>query len=120
MGAVFELLLAGGLVVVVFLVTLVPWHALFVAGLAATGLGLVFGVVTGAWYHVLLARALAAVDALCARWWLRPVALHARLDAAALRPVMPWFYAGAAGFVVTVAGIVLIALAMAVGVWRAP
>jgi hypothetical protein len=33
--------------------------------------------------------------------------------------VLPWFYAGAAGFVVTLAGIAMIALGMAVALWRA-
>jgi hypothetical protein len=83
-----------------------------------TAAGLVFGVATGFWYHVALARALAPSNALTPGWWLRPVPLHPRLDAASRRRVMPWFYAGAVGFVVTVVGLVVIALGVAVGFWR--
>ena len=116
----FETLIAIGLVLTIVLVVVVPWPALFVVGLLTTAVGLVFGVATGFWYHVALGRALVAANALTARWWLRPVPLHERLDRAALRSVMPWFYAGAVGFVVTLAGIAVIVLSMVVGFWRSP
>ena len=116
----FEALLAIGLVLAVVVVVVVPWPALFTVGVLTTAIGLVFGVATGFWYHVALGRALVAVDALTPRWWLRPVPLHDRLDPAALRPIMPWFYAGAVGFVVTLVGIAVIVLSMALGFWRTP
>ena len=96
-----------------------PWTSLLIVGALTTAAGLAFGVATGFWYHVALARALSAVKSLTPRWWLRPVPLHARLDAASLQRVLPWFYAGAAGFVVTVVGMALIALGIAASVWRA-
>ncbi len=108
-------LVAGGVVVAV-----IPWSSLVAVGAVTTAAGLAFGVTTGLGYHIALARALAAVSALTPRWWLDPVPLHERLDAAARRGVMPWFYAGAAGFVVTVAGIALIVLGMAAGLWSTP
>jgi hypothetical protein len=51
---------------------------------------------------------------------LRPVPLHERLDDTGRQRVLPWFYAGAVGFVVTVAGLVLIALSLVTSLWRAP
>ena len=83
-------------------------------------MGLAFGVGTGLWYHIALARALSPMKALTPRWWLRPVPLHQRLDAAGRLRVMPWFYAGAAGFVVTAVGMALITLALVASIWRSP
>lgn len=114
----FEILVALAVVLAVAVVGVAPWSSLFIAGTVTTGVGLVFGVATGLWYHVALGRAVRATGPLPPRWWVRPVPLHERLDAAARRRVMPWFYAGAAGFFVTVAGMVLIALGMAVGALR--
>jgi hypothetical protein len=115
---VLELVIVLCLVLAALVSVIVPWSSLFLAGVVTTAAGLVFGVATGFWYHVALRRALSAASELTPRWWLRPVPLHARLDPTALHPVLPWFYAGALGFVVTVAGIVLIALSMAIGAWR--
>lgn len=106
------------LVVALVAVTIVAWTSLFVAGALATGVGLLFGVSTGLWYHVLLAKALSAAQARTPRWWLRPESLHDRLDVAARRRVMPWFYAGAAGFAVTVVGLVLPTLGIIAGYVR--
>lgn len=109
-----------GLVAAIFVVAVVPWWWLLAAGAVTTAVGLAFGVSTGFWYHVALARALAPAGALTPRWWLRPVPLNARLDDTGRQRVMPWFYAGAVGFVITVAGIGLIALGLAASVWRSP
>jgi hypothetical protein len=117
---VVELLIVVAVVLGMLLAAVTPWTSLLVVGAATTAVGLAFSVATGLWYHVALARALSAVKALTPRWWLRPVPLHARLDADALQRVLPWFYAGAAGFVVTVLGMTLIALGIASSVWRAP
>ena len=111
--SVLELLIVVGLVVAAFMVAAVPWASLLMAGMLTTAAGLVFGLATGLWYHIALARALVARRALLPRWWLRPVSLHGRLDTAGQRRVMPWFYAGAAGFVVTVVGLALAALGVA-------
>ena len=105
-----ESLIVLALVVGVVLVAVVPWAWMLLAGAATTAVGLAFGVATGLWYHVALARTLSPVNALTPRWWLQPVPLHAKLDADGRRRVLPWFYAGAAGFFVTVVGMALIAL----------
>jgi len=117
---VVELLIVVALVLGVVVVAVTPWTSLLAVGALTTAAGLAFGIATGFWYHVALARALSAVKALTPRWWLRPVPLHARLDTAALQRVLPWFYAGAAGFFVTVVGMALIALGLAASVWHAP
>jgi hypothetical protein len=114
-----ELLMVLALVACLVAATIVGWTSLFMAGALATGVGLLFGVSTGLWYHIVLARALIAAQAHTARWWLRPESLHDRLDEASRRRVMPWFYAGAAGFVVTVVGLVLLTLGIIAGYFRA-
>jgi hypothetical protein len=115
---VVESLIVVALVLGVVLVAVTPWVSLLIAGAAVTAVGLAFGVATGFWYHVALARALSPMNALTPRWWLKPVPLHERLDAAGRQRVLPWFYLGAAGFVVTIAGMALIALGIAASVWR--
>lgn len=110
----FELLIVVGLVLTLVLVVVLPWSSLLLAGVWATGVGLVFGVATGFWYHVALGRAVGRTQPLPRRWWLRPVPLNDRLDAADRRRVLPWFYAGGIGFVVTMAGLALIALSVVI------
>lgn len=115
---VVELLIVLTLVVGLVAATIVAWTSLLTAGALAIGAGLLFGVPMGFWYHVVLAKALFAAKAHTPRWWLRPVALHERLDEAGRRRVMPWFYAGAVGFVVTVVGLALFALGIAIGYFQ--
>lgn len=110
-----ELLIVLGLVVGFAATAIVAWTSLLLAGALVTGAGLAFGLPAALWYHIVLARALLAAKALGPRWWLQPVAQHARLDEAGRRRVMPWFHAGGAGFVVTVIGLALFALGVAGG-----
>ena len=113
-----ESLIVFTLVLGIVLAAVTPWVSLLFVGAVVTAVGLAFGVATGFWYHVALARALSPMNALTPRWWLRPVPLHERLDASGRERVLPWFYAGAVGFVVTIAGMALIALGIAASVWR--
>lgn len=113
-----ELLIVLSVIAGGFVAALVPETVILLAGALTTAVGLTFSVGTGLTYHILLARALSTVNALGPRWWWRPVELHDRLDATGRRAVLPWFYAGAAGFVVTVAGLALLTLGVAVGFWR--
>jgi len=84
---------------------------LVVAGFWVAVAGLAFGVPTGAIYHVALRNALLGAERLPARWWLQPTALHGEIPAAARGRVLAWCYAGALGFLVTVAGCALVAIA---------
>lgn len=104
------------------LVVTVPWPSLLLAGVWTTVAGLALGLSTGLWYHVALLRRLSAARAVAPRWWLRPAAYHAVLDKAGRRRVLPWFYAGGAGFFLTIAGLALVALAtvLALGDLTAP
>lgn len=88
--------------------------ALLVAGFWIALAGLAFGVPTGFYYHVALHRSLAAIGALPARWWWSPTSLHDAIPDADRFWVLAWCYAGAAGFLVTVLGCALVALAA----WR--
>ncbi len=73
--------------------------------------GLAFGVPTGAVYHVALRRALLGAQRLPARWWLHPTSLHDEIPNPVRAGVLAWCYAGALGFLVTVAGCGLVAIA---------
>gem|GEM_PF-1634982 len=114
-----ESLLLLGLLASMAAIAWVPWLSLLVAGAALATLGLLVGVPAGLLYHLRLRAALLALEALPPRWWLEPVRLHARLDAASLARVRPSFYVGAGGFALCALGCLLGALALpgALG-WR--
>jgi hypothetical protein len=89
------------------------------AGAACAGAGLVVGVPTGFWYHVRLRACLSGREELPARWWVRPVALHSRLQDDERSGVLRWFYVGGLGFLMTVLGCALVVVGVAVGAVRA-
>lgn len=103
------MLLVGALAAV-SLVRLVPGDTVLVCGAALVALGMLLGVPAGVLYHVALHRALRPRGALPARWWVAPLELHPRLEALDRRRVMPWFWLGAAGFLVTCLGCALVAI----------
>ncbi len=109
-----ELLIAvailGALGVLAALFAVAP-ATLAVVGFWTAVAGLAFGVPTGAVYHVALRNALLGAQRLPARWWLKPTALHDEIPRLARTRVLAWCYAGAIGFVVTVAGCALVAIA---------
>lgn len=83
---------------------LLPWQVIVVAGAALAAAGLLFGVPTGFYYHLRLHAQLAPRGVLPARWWWSPVKFHRHLRADERGRVMPWFYAGAIGFLLIVLG----------------
>jgi hypothetical protein len=85
---------------------------LLYAGAGVLAVGLTVGVAAGGVYHVALFRALSPHGTLRPGWWWRPTSLHERLSPALRRRVMPWFYAGAAGFFVALAGCALVLVAI--------
>jgi hypothetical protein len=112
-----ELWIALGLVAVLCGVAAtwsVPPATLLVAGFWTTLAGLAFGVPTGVLYHVALRRSLLSCARLPERWWLNPTALHGEIPEADRLRVLGWCGAGAAGFLVTLAGCAIVALAA----WR--
>ena len=74
--------------------------------------GLIVGVAAGVVYQVALFRALSPLGILRPGWWWRPTGLHEHLAPTLRRRVMPWFYAGAAGFFVALAGCAVVLVAI--------
>lgn len=108
--ALFVIVMVAGLAVVGFMAAdFLMWWGLIVA---IVGLG--FGTLAGAVYHAYLRAALkASPHGLPARWWINPVKHHGQLDESAKERFRPWFWLGAAGFVVAVGGCLLAACGVA-------
>lgn len=66
--------------------------------------GLLIGIPTGLWYHVVLYRLLAIKMALPAKWWWAPVELHPHLEPEEMTRIKPWFLVGGIGFLLSLAG----------------
>ena len=94
------LVLAGLALVALF----VPVEALAVGALALMAVGLVLGLPTGLYYHVLLRRELTAHGPAPAGWYWRPQKHHSELAPPARRRLMPWFWLGALGFLLICTG----------------
>ncbi len=84
-------------------------------GLGTLLLGLVVGVPTGFWYHVVLYRIVSTKTRLPRTWWVFPSGLHRHLTSAEQRRVGLWYRIGGAGFVLSVAGglVAIVGLLMA-------
>lgn len=89
---------------VVLLATVFTAPVMIMLALGALLLGLVVGVPTGFWYHVVLYRIVAAKIAVPRRWWLSPSDLHVHLTDAEQRRIRLWYRLGGIGFVLSVAG----------------
>lgn len=101
------LLLAGGATAL----QTVRWEtfAWLGTGLVLAGLG--FSLPCALRYHWLLWKHLSARGVLAPRWIWNPTAQHRLLLPAERGRVLPWFYAGAAGWGVTVLGCAIIGVA---------
>ena len=95
-----EFLVVGGCVATLVLWSLPPMLGIWIGGGLAVG-SLVVGALAGFVYHVQLHRALAPLRA---GWWWNPTREHPRLDDPQRGRVMPWFFAGASGFVGAMVG----------------
>jgi hypothetical protein len=73
-------------------------------GLGTLCLGIVMGVPTGVWYHVILYRLVSAKIPLPRSWWLSPSRLHGQLTDVERRRITPWYRTGGVGFVLSVVG----------------
>jgi hypothetical protein len=113
-----ETLVVFGLLAAVMLgcllIVAVNWVTLILSGAALIALGSVVGVPTGFWYHVRLHAHLAPRGELPPGWWWNPVKYHDKLLDEERQDVLRWFYVGGGGFMVIVAGCVLLALGVLV------
>ncbi len=87
-----------------WLVTIVTPHVFHNIGLIMLVAGLVEGVPTGFWYHVVLRRILLEHGPLPARWWIHPTRHHDRLTPEEHRRIRVWFVLGGIGYAAAVAG----------------
>lgn len=103
-----EIALVLGTIVAVgilgFLTTIITPRLMTAIGLWMLTAGLLVGVPTGFWYHVLLYRVLSPRIALPSKWWWSPVDLHLHLTGPELSRLKPWFTIGGVGFVLSVVG----------------
>jgi hypothetical protein len=109
---VFEVLVACGLLSYLLLLALpgIAWQ--FIAGTALGLVGLLGGGGAGVVYHLMLRKALTRLGILTQRWLWSPVACHRLLDEQGRHEVLPWFRVGAAGFLLCLAGIGMVAVAV--------
>ena len=99
---VLTAVVAVGLVVLLATVLTAPVMIMLAVG--ALLLGLVVGVPTGFWYHVVLYRIVSAKIAVPRKWWLSPSNLHVHLTDAEQRRIRLWYRLGGIGFVLSVVG----------------
>lgn len=104
---------------VAVLAAFVSAELVVVGGVACAAAGMLLGLPTGFWYHVRLQACLRRRGELPERWWLRPVALHARLRSEEREQVLPWFYLGGAGFVAVMLGCALVLVGVLLEAFRA-
>jgi hypothetical protein len=109
----FELAFVAAVLGYLMLLALPGPEAQMALGWALTLLGLVGGGGAGVVYHLRLHAALLRVGAGTRGWLWAPVSRHRHLDERGRARVLPWFRAGAAGFVVCVGGIGMVVAAVA-------
>jgi len=110
---VFEAAIAAVLLLYLFLLAVLDITWQFAVGWGMVLVGLVGGGAAGIVYHLALRKALARMGASTRGWLWSPVARHRLLDEQGRSDVLPWFRTGAAGFFVCLAGIAMVAVALA-------
>jgi hypothetical protein len=108
----FEAAVACALLLYLLLLALPGIELQFLAGGILTFAGLVGGGGAGIVYHLLLRDALRRLGAGTTGWVWSPVSRHHLLDDLARRQVLPWFRVGAAGFLLCLAGIGMVTVAI--------
>ena len=120
MAELFLVLAAVGIVSALGLVVpLLPPEWLVDAGFWVTAAGFALGLPTSMGWHLKLRASLLRSGRLPARWWLRPVSLHASLAPGERAEVLVWFYAGGVGFALACAGCLLISAGVVAAAVRA-
>ena len=102
--AALVLTAVGSVGLVLLLATLLTAPVLIMLAIGILLLGLVVGVPTGFWYHVVLYRIVSGKTPVPRRWWLSPSALHVHLTAAEERRIRLWYRLGGIGFVLSMVG----------------
>lgn len=110
---VFEAAIASVLLLYLFLLAVLGIAWQFVVGSGMALVGLVGGGAAGIVYHLALRKALRRMGASTRGWLWSPVACHRLLDEQGRGEVLPWFRTGATGFFVCLAGIAMVAVAIA-------
>jgi hypothetical protein len=110
-----ETALASGVVLLLLgigLVSQLSWDVLLYSGEITSALGLLLGVPPAVVYHVRLWQELKlAKESTRGMIW-NPIRFHDRVPWHRQNRFLPWFYAGGAGFVIVVLGLVLMGMAI--------
>ena len=102
--ATLVLAAVGAVGLVILLAALLTPPVLIVSAIGVLFLGLVVGVPTGFWYHVVLYRIVSAKAPVPSRWWVSPSALHVHLTEAEERRIRLWYRLGGIGFMLSMVG----------------
>jgi hypothetical protein len=94
-------------------VAVVDFYSVVAFGAVVCAAGFAFGIPSAVVYHVRLYRALAPRGALPASWYWNAVAYNHALTSVERARVLPWCYAGIAGFVVVILGMLPVAVKVA-------
>ncbi len=94
----------GSVGLVILLATLLTAPVLILGAIGVLLLGLVVGVPTGFWYHVVLYRIVSSKLPVPRRWWVSPSALHVHLTDAEERRIRLWYRLGGIGFMLSMVG----------------
>jgi hypothetical protein len=94
----------GAVGLVILLAALLTPPVLIVGAIGVLFLGLVVGVPTGFWYHVVLYRIVRAKAPVPRRWWVSPSTLHVHLTEAEERRIRLWYHLGGIGFMLSMVG----------------
>jgi hypothetical protein len=84
-----------------------PGSSLTLFGLWVFAAGIVEGIPSGLYYHILLYRVFRSRGEIPAGWWISPSRYHARLSDPEKRVVLRWFFLGGLGFLLCITGGVL-------------
>jgi hypothetical protein len=81
-----------------------PASTLTELGLIILTVGIIEGIPTGIYYHVVLYRLLHGRGGLPPGWWISPVQYHVHLSDEEGRRVRRWFFLGGLGFLLCILG----------------
>ncbi|MEK6683574.1 MAG: hypothetical protein AABY46_02840 [Nitrospirota bacterium] len=88
---------------------------LTVLGLTVMAAGIIEGIPTGLYYHIVLYRLLRPRGQLPPGWWISPSQYHVHLTEEEGRRVRRWFFIGGLGFLLCMVGGILALSGMAIG-----